>query len=61
MLVANNRYSDFWAGRAVGPLSAAAEIQWDLLPPLSCSTGEVAVGGILEPAYSIGGDRSTTP
>ena len=46
-----------WArARRSEPLSAAAEIQWDLLPPLSCSTSDVAVGGILEPAYSIGGD-----
>jgi serine phosphatase RsbU (regulator of sigma subunit) len=31
-------------------------VQWDLLPPLACSTGQVALGGILEPAYEIGGD-----
>ncbi len=57
LLVANNRYSDFWArARRSEPLSAGAEIQWDVLPPLSCSTNDVAVSGILEPAYSIGGD-----
>ncbi|HEX6656924.1 MAG TPA: hypothetical protein VF065_02510, partial [Ilumatobacter sp.] len=57
ILVANNRYSDFWArARRSEPLSAAAEIQWDVLPPLSCSTSDVAISGILEPAYSIGGD-----
>jgi len=57
VLISESRYSDLWV-RASGsePLSAAAEIQWDLLPPLSCSTDEVAVGGILEPAYEIGGD-----
>ena len=38
------------------PLTAAAEVQWDLLPPLTCSTEEVALSGILEPAYDIGGD-----
>jgi serine phosphatase RsbU (regulator of sigma subunit) len=37
-------------------LSAAAEVQWDLLPPLACSTEQIAVSGILEPAYAIGGD-----
>ncbi len=31
-------------------------MQWDLLPPLTCSTASVSVSGILEPAYSIGGD-----
>ena len=57
MLITKSRYSDLWVrARRSEPLSAAAEVQWDLLPPLSCSTDEVAVGGILEPAYEIGGD-----
>ena len=57
VVIATSRYSDLWVrARRSEPLSAAAEIQWDLLPPLSCSTDEVAVGGILEPAYEIGGD-----
>jgi serine phosphatase RsbU (regulator of sigma subunit) len=38
------------------PLAVAAEIQWDLLPPLSCVTDEVSICGTLEPAYTIGGD-----
>ena len=33
------------AAVASSPLSAAAEIQWDLLPPLSCSTDGIGVGG----------------
>src|SRR5829696_123853 len=57
VLIAESRYSDLWVrARRSEPLSAAAEVQWDLLPPLSCSTDQVAVGGILEPAYEIGGD-----
>ncbi|MET0579644.1 MAG: PP2C family protein-serine/threonine phosphatase [Ilumatobacteraceae bacterium] len=57
VLITKSRYRDLWVrGRRSEPLSAAAEVQWDLLPPLSCSTTEVAVGGILEPAYEIGGD-----
>jgi hypothetical protein len=57
ILVTRGRYSDQWVrARRSEALSAAAEIQWDLLPPLSCSTVEAAVGGILEPAYAIGGD-----
>ena len=57
VLIATSRYSDLWVrARRSEPLSAAAEVQWDLLPPLSCSTDDVAVGGILEPAYEIGGD-----
>ncbi len=51
------RYSDEWdRARRARPLSVAAEIQWGLLPPLNCATPEVSIGGMLEPAYSIGGD-----
>ena len=58
LLVMNlKRYSDEWErARRVKPLSVAAEIQWGLLPPLTCVTAEVSIGGMLEPAYSIGGD-----
>jgi serine phosphatase RsbU (regulator of sigma subunit) len=31
-------------------------MQWDLLPPLVLKTGRVAVAGLLEPAYEVGGD-----
>ena len=34
----------------------AAEMQWGLLPPLTMVTPRVAVAGMLEPAYEIGGD-----
>jgi hypothetical protein len=55
--IVKGRYTDT-ANRArrSEPLSAAAEVQWDLLPPLACSTERVAVSGILEPAYDMGGD-----
>lgn len=55
--IVKGRYTDTAArARRSEPLSAAAEVQWDLLPPLTCSTEQVAVSGILEPAYAIGGD-----
>lgn len=55
--VLKGRYSDVpERARRSQPLSVAAELQWNLLPPLSCSTEQVAVSGILEPAYNIGGD-----
>jgi hypothetical protein len=55
--IIKGRYTDAAArAQRSQPLSAAAEVQWDLLPPLSCSTDRVAVSGILEPAYEIGGD-----
>lgn len=57
LLLTRRRYTDLWDRcRRSQPLSGAAEVQWDLLPPLACSTDEVAVSGILEPAYEIGGD-----
>lgn len=57
VVVSKRRYTDVWhRTRRAQPLSDAAETQWDLLPPLTCSTDEVALSGILEPAYDIGGD-----
>ncbi|MET0565540.1 MAG: PP2C family protein-serine/threonine phosphatase [Acidimicrobiia bacterium] len=55
--IVKGRYTDTAdRARRSEPLSAASEVQWDLLPPLACSTEQVALGGILEPAYEIGGD-----
>jgi hypothetical protein len=57
VLVSKRRYSDIvLRSRRSEPLSLAAEIQWALLPPLTCSTQHLSLSGILEPAYSIGGD-----
>jgi hypothetical protein len=38
------------------PMSLAACMQWDLLPPWSASFPDVLVAGMLEPAYDIAGD-----
>jgi serine phosphatase RsbU (regulator of sigma subunit) len=38
------------------PLQLATEIVWSLLPPLTLSTPEAEVTGILEPCYEVGGD-----
>ena len=57
VLISKRRYTDaVLRARRNEPLSIAAELQWDLLPPLTCSTERASVSGILEPAYSIGGD-----
>lgn len=37
-------------------LTLAAEMQWDLLPPLSLDSGRVSVSGLIQPAYEVGGD-----
>lgn len=57
VLIAKRRFTDVVArSRRTKPLSLAAEMQWDLLPPVSCTTTQASVNGILEPAYTIGGD-----
>ncbi len=57
LLISRRRYTDVvLRTRRSEQLSPAAELQWDLLPPLTCCTPRVSVSGILEPAYSIGGD-----
>jgi sigma-B regulation protein RsbU (phosphoserine phosphatase) len=38
------------------PMQLAAEIVWNLLPPLTFATQDVVVSAILEPCYDIGGD-----
>ncbi|MFF3659521.1 PP2C family protein-serine/threonine phosphatase [Streptomyces olivochromogenes] len=57
MLVTKHSYTDqFFLARRREPMSVAAEIQWSLLPPLAMSIPQVAVAGILEPAYNVAGD-----
>ncbi|MFG2087382.1 MULTISPECIES: PP2C family protein-serine/threonine phosphatase [unclassified Spirillospora] len=38
-------------------LTLAAEMQWDLLPALSCDGAEFHLAGQLEPAYAVWGDN----
>ncbi|MEV0386742.1 PP2C family protein-serine/threonine phosphatase [Nonomuraea sp. NPDC050643] len=57
MLVTKNSYTDqFLLARRRKPMSLSAEIQWSLLPPLSMVVPQVAVAGIMEPAYDVAGD-----
>ncbi|MFB4308219.1 PP2C family protein-serine/threonine phosphatase [Actinomadura sp. GTD37] len=57
MLVTKNNYTDqFVLTRRRQAMSVSAEIQWSLLPPLTMTTPQVAVAGILEPAYDVAGD-----
>ncbi|MBC2863941.1 PP2C family protein-serine/threonine phosphatase [Streptomyces mexicanus] len=57
LLVTKHGYSDLFFGvRRREAMSVAAEIQWSLLPPLAMIMPKVAVAGILEPAYDVGGD-----
>ncbi|MFB9579906.1 PP2C family protein-serine/threonine phosphatase, partial [Streptomyces yanii] len=57
ILVTKHAYTDrFFQARRREPMSVAAEMQWSLLPPLTMSVPQVAVGGAVEPAYGIAGD-----
>ncbi|WP_377270232.1 PP2C family protein-serine/threonine phosphatase [Peterkaempfera sp. SMS 1(5)a] len=57
MVVTKNAYTDlFFLARRREPMSVSAEIQWSLLPPLTMTVPQVAVAGILEPAYRVAGD-----
>jgi serine phosphatase RsbU (regulator of sigma subunit) len=57
LLVVNDAYTDLFARlRRRKTLSLAAEIQWELLPPLTFGTDRLVITGGLEPAYEIGGD-----
>lgn len=51
-------YTDlFERVRRYQPLELAAEIQWGLLPALAYRGDNLALAGILEPAYQFGGDN----
>jgi serine phosphatase RsbU (regulator of sigma subunit) len=55
--VTRDAYSDFFARlRRSRPMTVAAEMQWDLLPPLTFATDRIVITGALEPSYAIGGD-----
>jgi hypothetical protein len=52
----DGRTDEFARLRRRKTLTLAAEIQWELLPPLTFTGERVVVAGALEPAYEIGGD-----
>jgi serine phosphatase RsbU (regulator of sigma subunit) len=57
LTVTRSAYSDAIVRfRRRKPLTLAAEIQWELLPPLTYASDRVVITGMLEPAYEIGGD-----
>uniref|UniRef100_UPI00300B23AA PP2C family protein-serine/threonine phosphatase n=1 Tax=Geodermatophilus sp. FMUSA9-8 TaxID=3120155 RepID=UPI00300B23AA len=57
LLVTKDHYTDTFARvRERQPMELAAQLQWESLPPLSMTTPDVDLAGILEPAYEVGGD-----
>lgn len=57
-IIANK--SDYGDGivrtRRVQELSLSAEMRWAMLPPLTYTAGNLAISGIVEPAYTVAGD-----
>ena len=57
LLITRGQCTDaYTAIRRSEKFSLAAEMQWDLLPPLSLDSGRVSVAGLIQPAYDVGGD-----
>jgi hypothetical protein len=57
LLVSKSQYTDsYFVARRRQPMSPAAEMQWQLLPPLTFATPRVVIAGLLEPAYAVAGD-----
>jgi serine phosphatase RsbU (regulator of sigma subunit) len=57
LAVTRDAYSDVFAKlRRTRQMSVAAEIQWELVPPLTFGSDRIVVSGVLEPSYDIGGD-----
>lgn len=57
LIVATTKYGDSLdAVRRRQRRSPAAELVWQLLPPLTAGTDRFVLAGLLEPAYGVGGD-----
>lgn len=57
LVMGKGQYGDaFELARRRQPMSIAAEMQWQLIPPLVFATAGLVVAGMLEPAYRAGGD-----
>ena len=57
LVVTKAAYGDFFERvRRRQPMSIAAELAWQLLPPLTFGSDRVVISGALIPAYELGGD-----
>lgn len=57
LVLTRSRYGDsVERARRRDDLSVAAELQWDLLPPLTFVSPEVSIAGVLAPATEVAGD-----
>jgi hypothetical protein len=57
LVLVKSNYGDlFHKVRRRRPMSLAAEIAWNLLPPLTFGTDRLVISAVLAPAYDVGGD-----
>ncbi|MEV7970895.1 PP2C family protein-serine/threonine phosphatase [Sphaerisporangium sp. NPDC088356] len=57
MVVSKRHFSDSYARLVrTRSMNVAAEMQWNLMPPLTFANDEVVIAAVLEPAYEMGGD-----
>ena len=57
MLISVRPHSDSYARLVrTRPMTVAAEMQWNLMPPRAFADGKVTISATLEPAYEVGGD-----
>jgi Stage II sporulation protein E (SpoIIE) len=57
LLMTKSQYTDsYFVARRRQSMGLAAEMQWQLLPPLTFVTPRVVIAGLLEPAYEVAGD-----
>lgn len=57
LIITKGQYGDrFHRTRRSRRMSLAAELQWNLLPPLTFATDDVLVSGHVQPSYEVGGD-----
>ena len=57
LLVSKTQFTDAYAmARRQQPMNMAAEMQWQLLPPLTFVAPRVVIAGLLQPAYEVAGD-----
>jgi hypothetical protein len=57
IVVSKRVFSDSYARLVRSrPMNVAAEMQWNLMPPLTFANQDVVIAAVLEPAYEVGGD-----
>ncbi|MGW0208977.1 PP2C family protein-serine/threonine phosphatase [Streptomyces sp. NPDC003233] len=57
LLLSKRSFSDSYARLVrTSAMNVAAELQWNLMPPPAFAGHNITVGGLIEPAYEVGGD-----